>query len=160
VKAIWLAAVAVAACVTGCMVTGPKDPAVRAQCPKLLDPWFHKAPGDVSARLPSQSLETQYAVYLCGTQYVHPPAKYLAGTLASSGEPMVRFLRQKLNEHPDDLTVHDIVRVFEMMQWRRTYDVRADTPLMALLHERVQALDDSQRAQTEVMLDSIVRDVR
>ena len=149
--------VALASVVVACAVP-PNQLNGKAECSKLLDTWLHKAPSDVSRRLPSESLETQYSVYLCGTQYMHPPAKYLAEPLASQGEQMATFLRQKLIEHPDDVTTNGIVRVFDAMQWQGTYDVRGDTALMALLQEKVQAIRDPYwRGQTEVMLARIAR---
>lgn len=117
-RVMWVTAAAgVVVCVSGCATNNlPADPAVRAECPALWDAWLTKAPADVTARLPSESLETQYSVYLCGTQATHPPVKYLADVLASQGEQMASFLRQKLAGRPDDLTINDITRVLEHMQ--------------------------------------------
>src|SRR5262249_4465727 len=62
-----------------------------------------------------RDIETRYSIYLCGNQYMHPATQYLAEPFARGGKSVADFLRAKLAQANDDLTVRDIVRVFEEM---------------------------------------------
>ena len=85
-------------------------------------------------------LETRYAIYLCGNQYMRPATIYLAEPFARGGKNVADFLQPKLARANDDLTVRDIVRVFREMRRIGTYDVANDRDLMRLISARVESM--------------------
>jgi len=93
------------------------------------------------ARFP---VDTQYAVYLCGNQIIHPPAMHLATPFAAEGAAIVPLLRQKLSQARDDVTIRDIVRVLTQMQVQKTYDVRGDRQLMELMNSSIAGMRDPE----------------
>lgn len=86
-------------------------------------------------------MEKQYEVYICGNQYIHPPAIYLARTFALRGESLSEFLVEKFQQANDE-TVRDITLVFSEMSRQKTYDVAADSELMRLLTNRIDKVKD------------------
>ena len=89
-------------------------------------------------------VEKQYVVFICGNQYIHPPATYLAGPFAMEGEKVVSFLTEKLQSADDDQTVRDIILVFAEMSRRKTYEVGANKDLMGILTNRVAQMKDPE----------------
>jgi hypothetical protein len=87
-------------------------------------------------------VDKQYAIFICGNQFVHPPMMYLAELLAKEGDKIVGFLKTKLREAGDDLTIRDLVRVFADMNRLKTYDVASDEELMRLISERLEGMKD------------------
>ncbi|HTZ38598.1 MAG TPA: hypothetical protein VMB77_00455 [Syntrophales bacterium] len=90
----------------------------------------------------SYDIDKQYAIFICGNQYVHPPAMYLAELFAREGGRVVEFLRIKLLEANEDLTIRDLVLVFVEMSRLKTYDVASDDELMRLMTDRVEGMKD------------------
>ncbi|MBF0523955.1 MAG: hypothetical protein HQK56_02525 [Deltaproteobacteria bacterium] len=92
--------------------------------------------------------EKQYAIFICGNQYIHPPtiymselfAIYVAKLFAKEGNRIVAFLKMKLLEANDDLTIRDLILVFSEMSRLKTYDVASDDELMRLMFERVEGM--------------------
>jgi hypothetical protein len=66
---------------------------------------------------------------------MHPPAQYLAGPFARRGGEIVPFLKEKLVQAQDDLTVRDIVLVFAEMARQRSYGVSQDVYLIRQMGE-------------------------
>lgn len=93
-------------------------------------------------------IDMQYAVYICGMQFIHPPMMYLAGLFAKEGNKAVGFLKTKLMEANDDLTIRDLILVFNRMSWLKTYDVANDDELMHLISDRVGGMKDPGWKQT------------
>jgi hypothetical protein len=93
-------------------------------------------------------IDKQYAIYICGNQFVHPPMIYLGELFAREGNKVVAFLKSKLLEANDDLTVRDLVLVFSEMSRLKTYDVANDGELMYLISERVGGMKDPGWKQT------------
>src|SRR5712691_5041715 len=91
-------------------------------CSELI-PFFRRPIHDQFAEFMRLDVEKKYWVYLCGNQFVHPPALYLVEPFARDGPNVVIFLRDKLSRASDDLTIRDIVRLFKEMQRQNTYDV-------------------------------------
>jgi len=56
-------------------------------------------------------LEKQYAIYVCGNQYLEPPATYFAEPFALEGGRIVGYLKDKLSRASDDGTIRDVVSV-------------------------------------------------
>jgi hypothetical protein len=115
-----------------------------------------KSPGEVIETFTRSDLGTKYQIYVCGNQWIHPPALYLAESFAVGGEPIATFLKQKLEQTRSDTTVLDVIRVYAEMQRQGTYDVKGDKELMKLMGDRVQAIrDEYWRNYCADILDAI-----
>jgi hypothetical protein len=77
--------------------------------------------------------QTQYVIYICGVQQTRPAIDGLAAAYAMEGKKAVPFLKQKLAAAKYDLTIKDIMKVFEEMARRGTYDVAGDAELMDIM---------------------------
>jgi len=130
---------------------------VLGACPKIASEYFANHLGETIRVFTSYDLEKQYAVYLCGNQYVHPPVMELAVPFASEGETAARFLQSKMEGNIEDLTTRDLLLVFAEMQRQKTYDVKGDMALMNLLRRKVGAIKDAfWREQANISLVRIV----
>lgn len=89
----------------------------------------------------THDLKTQYQIYLCGNQYMHPPA-LLAPEFALGGEPVANFLREKLLQTKVEATIRDIALVLVEMQRQDTYYVKGDGLLVQLLDEKIRSIQD------------------
>lgn len=122
-------------------------------CSELIETIYGKEslqfrPNDFS----NYDIDKQYALFICGNQYVHPPMTYLAELFAKEGDKVVDFLKGKLVVAKDDLTIRDLVLVFAEMTRLRTYDVAKDERLMHLISERLEGMKDPEwRRITEEM---------
>ena len=106
-------------------------------CSELAKIFFRKPIKTTIAEFGDYDVEKQYAIYICGNQYMHPPMIHLAEPFASEGEKIVDFLKARLLEADDDLTVRDIVVVFAEMRIQKTYNVAGDGDLMEIMQEKV-----------------------
>jgi len=80
--------------------------------------------GDVatrSERLSKYSNSEQWEIYLYASQVIHPPATGLASVLAKKGEPMFRYILERLDASDNDLDYRDAMVVFQNMQWHGSY---------------------------------------
>lgn len=84
------------------------------------------------------SLEEQYDLFIFGNQVVHPPATYLADIFAKQGSTIVPFLKAKLKTAQYELTIRDIILIFESIARLKLYDFSKDQELMGLMDERAQ----------------------
>ena len=115
-------------------------------------------PSFPAERWRTYDFETQYRVYMCANQGVHP---HRGGEtlLAAGGAPMARFLAIKLEATDYDLTIENIITVFAVMQSMRTFDATTDPALMNLLERKVSSLarpeDRSVREWSERYLQTI-----
>lgn len=87
-------------------------------------------------------LDKQYAIYICGMQYIHPPMMGLAVLFAREGSKVIDFLKTKLVEANDDLTIRDLVLILNYMSGFKTYNVANDEELMHIICERVEGMKD------------------
>jgi hypothetical protein len=105
--------------------------------------YFYGKPLDVRiSQFVAADLDKQYAIYICGNQYLEPPATYLAEPFAREGSDVVGFLKERLSQANDDDTIRDVVLVFAEMSRQRTYDVVGDGDLMRVIDDRVAAIKD------------------
>jgi hypothetical protein len=108
------------------------------------------------ARFSEAPLDKQYAIYICGNQYLEPPATYLAKPLASEGSKAVALLKEKLSRANDDGTIRDVILVFAEMSRQKTYAVSTDPELMKLITDGVARMKDGGwRKIVEGMLGEI-----
>jgi hypothetical protein len=80
--------------------------------------------------------------YLFGNQVRHPPALYLGGCFALSGEAGVSQLRQRLGTDANDLTIRDIAVLLSDIDAMGAVNVSADESLLAALRARVLEISD------------------
>jgi hypothetical protein len=96
------------------------------------------------ARLNTYSLEDQYKIFRYGNDRVEPPVLELANPIAQRGSAAVPFLIGKLESETDDISLRDILHILEMMVAFKTYDVKANAELVALLRTRLDGMKDRE----------------
>jgi hypothetical protein len=122
---------------TGC---SPEMRVGDYECSQLTA-YFRGQPYNVRmAQFAAADLEKQYAIYICGNQWLHPPELELADAFARGGGKVVRLLKSKLSPTIDDVTIRDVVMVLAQMSRQRTYDVAGDSELMRTIDKRVLAM--------------------
>lgn len=109
-------------------------------CSELAKTFFRKPLKTTLVEFGDYDVDKQYAIYICGNQYMHPPMIHLAEPFAKEGEKVVDFLKARLLEADDDLTIRDIVLVFAEMKLQKTHDVAGDSDLMRLIEEKVRGM--------------------
>ncbi len=109
-------------------------------CSELFRTYFKKPHNFQMEEFSKYDIEKQYAIFICGTQVSHPPDLSLALAFAEEGRKTVGFLKTKLQEAKDDMTIEGIVSIFAYMTIKKTYDVVRDHELMGLIIERVKGI--------------------
>jgi hypothetical protein len=125
-------------------------------CSELTENFYGKPLKIRIAEFGNYELEKQYAIYICGNQFIEPPATYFAEPFAREGSKVVGFLKAKLSQTNDDGTIRDLILVFTEMSRQKTYAVSADRDLMKLMGASVARIkNDGWRQTTEQMLSEI-----
>lgn len=123
------------------------------QCDSVINTYFKLPRKEQVQKFTLQSQDDQYVIYMCGSQAIEPPVMGFAGAYASEGAAVVPFLKNKLQSAGDDLTVRDLVLVFNQMNTAKTYDVVHDNELIDLIKQKVAGMKDAQWKQiTEKMV--------
>ena len=94
------------------------------------------------ARFAAADVEKRYAIYICGNQFIEPPATYLADPFAQEGVKVVGFLKSKLLQARDDGSIRDIVNIFSAMRRQHAYDVAMDAELMQVIRASASGMRD------------------
>jgi hypothetical protein len=68
----------------------------------------------------------------------------LAQPIAERGGSAVPFLVGRLKTSADDIAIRDILLIFESMEASGTYNVKADTALIAVLTSKVSQMKDKE----------------
>jgi hypothetical protein len=105
--------------------------------------FFKNPPATRVDRLRQYSLEDQYRLFRYGNDKFEPPLTGLAIPIAERGQAVVPFLLGKIDPEADDVTVRDVLLVFERMAATKSYDVKSDAAVMETLHSRVLAMKDA-----------------
>jgi hypothetical protein len=71
----------------------------------------------------------------------------LAAPIAERGAAAIPFLIGQLNSTTGDLTVRDVLFIFQTMASSKSYDVKTDRALMALLTSKVSGMNNSNWRQ-------------
>jgi len=122
-------------------------------CRKFLPTFFRQPVQRQLAHFRKYDLGTQYTLYLCGMQSIHPPALYLAEPLAKRGAEAVNIVKNDLAETHDDLRIRDLVFLIVEIDKVGTYDVRHDAELLRTIRESVSRIRDRHwKETTEEML--------
>jgi len=104
--------------------------------------FYDKSYEETIAEFRAESdLDAKFRFYLCGMETVHPPTMYLIEVFAEDGAAAVPFLVSKLEQAMDDVSVLEILWVFERMEFLDAYDVAGDPALRRLLRQKVDALE-------------------
>jgi hypothetical protein len=85
-------------------------------------------------------LEKKYDVLICASQGTHPPRLEFASLFAAEAKAGAVLLKRHLAEGSDDMTIRDIAYALLRMQELETYNVRADSQLMATLKLRIDGM--------------------
>ena len=121
------------ACLLGCSsASGARD---DFGCDELARTFFRQPLEIQVTEFARRELNDQYALFICGNQFMRPPAQYLAEPFARRGGEIVTFLRLKLAQAQNDLTIRDIVLVFAEMNRQKSYPVWKDADLVRELRE-------------------------
>jgi hypothetical protein len=106
--------------------------------------FFSKNPAATRVdRLRQYSLEDQYRLFRYGNDRFEPPLTGLARPIAERGSSAIPFLLEKLKQQADDITVRDVLLVFETMGSIKSYDVKSDAVVMGALRSRVSTMNDA-----------------
>lgn len=127
--------------VSGCTLA--HEDSSSLDCSKLNKTFFSKPTTVQMAEFGSLDVESQYAIFICGNQVREPPSIHLATPFAKEGEAVVGFLKAKLSAARGDLTINDIILVFEQMSRGKTYNVAGDAELMKVIEGAVVRVKDS-----------------
>ena len=111
-----------------------------AACPNLMDQYLVSQDDEAIEAFHRLDLSGQYEVYICSSQYVHPPAMGFVSAFAEGGERVAEFLVVQLASGVNDLTFRDIVRVFSEMRRQGTYDVGSESLFVRWLEARAEAI--------------------
>src|SRR5437867_12570503 len=105
-------------------------------CEHDLEENFFKQPlANMVERLRQYPLADQYKICRYGND-IEPPFMELADPIAERGATAVLLLLDQLNSKPDDITVRDIVLIFETMDSSKSYDVHSDAAWITTLASR------------------------
>ena len=108
------------------------------------DFFFKQPPENRLERIRHYSLPDQYKIFRYGNDKIEPPVMELAGPIAEKGAAAVPFLMDQLKSSTDLLTVRDILLILKTMSRSKTYDVKGDTALMALLEAKISKIKDKE----------------
>lgn len=101
-------------------------------------------------------IDKQYAVFICGVQYVRPPQWEAAQPFAAHGDAAATFLVRKLPLVRDDITIENIVTLVGDMNARGVYRIANDSELARALERAVAGMTDQvQRKRTETALNQL-----
>lgn len=82
--------------------------------------------------------ETQFDIYLCSQDYIHPSNGEIAEVYAKLGKDVVPTLLAKLAEANNDRVVYDIIYVFRNMVTMKTYSISDDKEALAAMDAALQ----------------------
>jgi hypothetical protein len=99
--------------------------------------FFDKPAQGRLERFSNYSLEDQYKIFRYGNTRIEPPAMELADPIAKRGTSAIPFLHGQLRRAKDDLTVRDILLIFQTMARLQTYKVKSNGPLMNDVRSKV-----------------------
>lgn len=124
-------------------------PMTKTEC---LD-FFQQTVSEQIAHFKNLGIEEQYGLYIFGTQIIHPPATYLARTFAQRGEDVLPFLRARLVETNDVLTVRDILEV--LVEYKREYCYNFSIDDRNLFNEKARAVQGPWQKIVQASADEL-----
>lgn len=125
-------------------------------CSEIKSKYFEKTIDETLKKYPLYNIEEQYAIYICAIQNTEPPIMQFGLLLAMNGFKAVDYLETKLVETSEDLTVRDIIAVFEWMALKNTYNVSGNPKLLRKIDEKVKQMKNAEwKKITREMIDEI-----
>jgi hypothetical protein len=79
---------------------------------------------------------------------MEPPLTDLANPIAERGAAVLPFLLNRIDSETDDMSIRDILLIFEKMTYSRSYAVASDLALMTKLSSRVSRMKDKEWQST------------
>jgi hypothetical protein len=107
---------------------------------ELIRDFFQLSSREQEKKFKTYSLEEQYDLYIWGNQVRHPPKIHMGVLFAENGPIIVPFLVKKLKNTISELTIRDIIWVFDVLAKKRLYDFSKDPMLMRLLEKRAKSM--------------------
>ncbi len=108
------------------------------------------------AEINSYPIDKQYAVFICGVQYVRPPQWEAAQPFAAHGNATAEFLVRKLPLVRDDTTIENIVTLVGDMDARGVYETAKDSELARALERAVSGMKNQvQKMHAQNALDQL-----
>jgi hypothetical protein len=105
---------------------------------------FKRPEKDRVAEFKRFDIEKQYAIFICGMEYTYSLAFEFADAFALEAGKAIGFIKARLMEARDDLTVCDLMLLLCRMQRVGSYDVTGDEELMRYAQERVEGMKDEE----------------
>jgi hypothetical protein len=135
----WLPLLLVGAC-------AGQDPELRL-CGPIAREHFYDGERISTARtleqFSSYDVETQYIIFVCATQYMHPPLLDFTGPFAAGGNVTAEFLKDELRQGQDGRSTMHILEVYVEAERQGTYRASEDVGLLRLLRDTVDSQEDS-----------------
>lgn len=143
--------------ITGCSIhVSPNEDAAKMDCSKIIKTFYKLSDNKQISAFGSYNVEQQYEIYICGNQKVHPPAIYLAWLFSREGETIVEFLRKKLEAAHGDMTIYNIILVYNYMNRDKIYNVADNSELMLSIETAAKRVeDDFFRGMSEQAVNQI-----
>ena len=127
----------------GCMLPIPRLGAneLDDNTNKFCHKFFNKYDSDEQEKqFQNYNIDEQYVLLIYGNQAVHPPVMWLITEFAKQGEIIVPFIRVKLENTNNELTIRDIIYTFEELARLKLYDFSKDPRLMELIEKRANGM--------------------
>lgn len=135
---------------SGCQSAMVESP-TEHECDRLISSFFMKLNAEQrQEEFAHFDIDTQYSIYICGNQKVHPPTVYLAESFSKEGKKIIPFLTDKLLSTKSDSSIRDIIYIFGWMQRLKIYDVASDGVLIDLINKKTFEIhNESRRAHVK-----------
>lgn len=117
--------------------------------------FFELPSNELEQKFSEYPLEEQFRLFRYGNDKLEPPYVELADPIAKRGNEAVPFLLTKLESETDELGIRDIVLIFEMMAYYKSYNVNEDQRLMSLVSSKIATMT-TWKSVTMKMLDRII----
>lgn len=119
--------------------------------------YYGRSTDERLAEISSYPIDKQYAVFVCGVQYIRPPQWEAAQPFAAHGSVAADFLATKLPLVHDDTTIENIVTLFGDMEARGVYEIAQESELAQLLQQSVSRMkNEVQKKRTQQVLDQLI----
>ncbi len=129
--------------------------AAELKTSKLTSDFFKMPTSEQIEKFKDYSIEEQYELFLFGNQVLHPPAIYLSRTFAEQDGDIIPFLKEKIEETDNEVTLRDIVSVFSEMATLKVYKFSDDPSLMMFLKSEANNMSGIWKETTLKMISEM-----
>jgi hypothetical protein len=127
------------AVIVGC---APANPRCSSETMRFLRAFEGGDVGDFRER----DISNQYEVYICAYE-MRPAFSEFDYPFAEGGEPVARYLAERLSDNPTEYDTERIVWVLLLMERERHYRVSQDRELVQLVNARAREISNQFRRQ-------------